>query len=135
MNTVKKAAKFIILLIIGLVAGIFIAGVISGAKGVLEGDKAEAIKTVLIKNCDCDSVDQFMYARGIQYSKKDGLSVEKAEYELVNCSYDNIDKEITRINKLLAEQVKGYDKLDLLKLEFVGADKRETFTIKNGIVQ
>lgn len=135
MKTVKKVIKYVVLLIVGLFVGVFIAGVISGAKDALSGDKSEAIKTVLTENCKCESVNQFIYARGIQFNKEDGLSTEKAEYELVNCEYENIDKEVDRLNKVLVEKVKGYEDLDLLKLEFVGAEKHETFTIKNAVIQ
>lgn len=135
MTTVKKVIKYTLLIIVGLFAGIFIAGLVTGIKDHIKEDKSEAIKTVLLENCDCDSVNQFIYAKGIQFSKTDGLSTEKAEYELVNCSYDNVNKEVVRINKMLVNQVKGYEDVDLLKLEFVGAEKHETFTIKNAIIQ
>lgn len=135
MITVKKVTKHTLLLIVGLFTGIFITGLVTGIKDHIKEDKSEAIKTVLTENCDCESVNQFIYAKGIQFSKADGLSTEKAEYELVNCSYDNINEEVNRINKMLVTQVKGYEDVDLLKLEFVGAEKHETFTIKNAIVQ
>lgn len=135
MTTVKKVIKYVVLLIVGLFAGVFIAGVISGAKGALGGDKSEAIEIVLTENCKCESVNQFIYSRGIQFSKEDGISTEKAEFELVNCTYENINTEVARLNKILADNVEGYKELDLLNLEFVGAEKHETFTIKNGIVQ
>ena len=131
MTTVKKVIKYTLLIIVGLFTGIFIAGFVTGIKE----DKSEAIKTVLLENCDCESVNRFMYAKGIQFGKTDGLSTEKAEYELVNCSYDNVNKEVVRINKMLVHQVKGYEDIDLLKLEFVGAEKHETFTIINGVIQ
>ncbi len=135
MGTVKKAIKYVVLLIVGLFIGVSIAGMVSGAKEALRGDKAEAIKNVLSENCECEAVNQFMYSKGIQFSKEDGLSTEKVEYELVNCKYDNILNEVDRINKLLGSEVKGYADVDLLKLEFVGAEKHENFIIKNGVIQ
>lgn len=135
MTTLKKTIKYTLLLIVGVFAGIFIAGIVTGIKDHIKEDKSQAIKTVLIDNCDCETINQFMYTKGIQFSKTDGLSTEKVEYELVNCSYDNINKEVNRINEMLANQVKGYEDVDLLKLEFIGDEKHETFTIKNGFIQ
>ncbi|TVZ52539.1 hypothetical protein [Dokdonia sp. Hel_I_53] len=135
MKKVTKGIKYVLLLIVGLITGIFLVGIVSGAKDALSGSKADAIKKTLTANCQCDEINQFIYAQGIQYSKTDGLSTEKAEYELVNCKYENITKEVARINELLANQVAGYEDLDLLKLEFVGTENHQTFIIKNAQIQ
>jgi len=135
MKTAKKITKTILLLIVGLFVGVFIIGAVNGVKDALKADKSEAIRTTLLKHCDCESINSFIYAKGIQFSKTDGVSNEKAEYELLNCKYENLDQEVERINKLLKSEVEGYEDLDVLKLEYVGKEKHETITIKNGIVQ
>lgn len=139
MKSIRKGIKYIGFLIIGLFLGSLFAsavmGGLDGAKAALRGDKSKAIEAVLIENCDCESIQTFIYSRGIQFSKDDGLSTEKAEYELRNCKYDVLHKEVLRVNQLLADQVEGYNDLDILKLEFVGKEKHETITIKNGIIQ
>lgn len=135
MNTLKKGIKYIGLLILGFFVGVFIMGAVNGAKAALNGDKSEAIKNVLIEHCDCESVNQFMYMKGIQYSTEDGITNEKVEYELTNCTYENLASETFRLNELLKKEVHDYEDVDFLKLEFVGAEKHETIIIKNGIIQ
>lgn len=135
MTSLKKVIKYALLLVVGLFAGVFIAGAISGVKDALSADKSDAIQAALIDHCECESVTSFIYTKGIHFSKEEGVSTETAEYELKNCTYDNLYKEVARLNLALLEEVEGYDEVDLLKLEFVGADKHETITIKNGVIQ
>ncbi len=135
MKTVKKVIKYVLLLVGGLIAGIFMTGAISGAKDALSGDKSEAIETVLKENCDCESINQLIYMKGLQFNSKEGMTSEKGEYELINCTYESLAQETFRINEILLKEVQGYKELDLLKLEFVGPEKHETITIKNGVIQ
>lgn len=133
MRTFKKVIKIAGFAFLGILAGIFIKGIVDGFKGQI--DIAQSVETAIEKSCDCEAVNQFMYARGIQYSTKDGLTTEKAEFELVNCQYDNLDEEVRRLNKALQNEVARYADLDLLTLEFVGTNQHHTVTIKNGIIQ
>lgn len=130
-----KIGKYILGILVAIFAGIFIAGTIDGLKAAVRGDKSIAVKEALSKHCDCDEINQFLYAKGIQFNTEDGVSTEKAEYELVNCSYQNLQSEIVRINNILTAEVEGYTDLDILKLEFVGQEQHHTITIKNGIIQ
>lgn len=133
MRTFKKVIKTVGLAFLGMIIGFLIKGGINGF--VDHMDKAHNVETAIKENCDCEEVNQFMYARGIQYSSEDGITTEKAEFELVNCQYNNLDEEAQRLNALLQEVVYGYADLDLLTLEFVGAEQHHTITIKNGIIQ
>jgi len=135
MKTLVKGIKYIAIVIAAAIGTVFIAGMIKGASDAIRNDKGDAIHQALSKHCDCEDVNQFIYAYGAQFSKSDGFSTEKAEYQLTNCTYDNLDQEAARINAILIEEVVDYKDLDLLKLEFVGPEKHETVTIKNGVIQ
>ena len=130
-----KIIKHTLWIFVAICAGIFIAGTIDGVKTALRGDKSIAVKEVLSKHCDCDEINQFLYSKGIQFNTEDGITTEKAEYELVNCSYQDLQSEIVRLNNILLAEVDGYADLDILKLEFIGQEQHHTITIKNGIIQ
>lgn len=133
MRKLNKGILIAAFAFLGIVTGIFIKGTVDGFNE--EMDVAQYIEKAIKKNCDCEAVNQFMYARGIQYSIEDGLTTEKAEFELVNCQYKNLEDEVRRLNKTLQNEVARYTDLDLLTLEFVGTDQHHTITIKNGIIQ
>jgi hypothetical protein len=133
MRTFKKVIKTVGFAFLGMLIGFLIKGGINGF--VDHMDKAHNVEIAIKENCDCEKVNQFMYARGIQFNAKDGITTEKAEFELVNCQYDNLEEEVSRLNAHLQDAVYGYADLDLLTLEFVGAEQHHTITIKNGIIQ
>jgi hypothetical protein len=133
MRTFKKVIKTVGLAFLGMLIGFLIKG---GINGIVDHmDKAHNVEIAIKENCDCEEVNQFMYARGIQYSAEDGITTEKAEFELVNCQYNNLGEEFNRLYNVLKDAVYGYADLDLLTLEFVGAEQHHTITIKNGIIQ
>lgn len=133
MRTFKKVIKTVGLAFLGMLMGFLIKGGINGF--VDHMDKAHNVEIAIKENCDCEEVNQFMYARGIQYNAEDGITTEKAEFELVNCQYNNLEEEVSRLNDVLQDAVYGYADLDLLTLEFVGDEQHHTITIKNGIIQ
>ncbi len=135
MKPVIKVIKYVAIGGIAILGGIFIAGAVKGATDHVMGDKSFALKQALNEHCNCESVDQIVYLKGAQYSTQDGLSTERAEYQLNACDYEDLQKEVMRLNEVLKKEVHGYDDLDLLKLEFVGAEQHETVIIKNGKVQ
>ena len=135
MKTLKKNIKYFLIVFFAILCGIALAGVAKGFSNHNKGDKSFAIAQALTKNCDCESVEQFIYVRGIVYSTEEGITNEKAEYELTNCKYESLAKESYRINEMLTETVRYYEDIDYLKLEFIGPEKREAVIIKNGIIQ
>ncbi|MET2986155.1 hypothetical protein [Aureibaculum conchae] len=128
-NTYVKTG--IIILVLVLVA-VFVNGFLDGYQDA--ADKSILITEVLEDNCDCKEVSQLIYAKGLQLGK-DGISTEKAEYELIDCNYKSIEEEAIRINKILKKEVKDFATFDLLTLEFSNNLNRETVTIKNGVIQ
>ncbi|MDY7394818.1 hypothetical protein UMM65_06165 [Aureibaculum sp. 2210JD6-5] len=128
-NTYLKPGIIILALIL---IAVFVNGFLDGYQDSIE--KSDLITEVLEENCDCDEVNRIIYAKGLQFGK-DGISTEKAEYELIDCNYQSIMTEAVRINIILKKEVKGFDAIDLLTLEFNNHQNREKITIKNGIIQ
>lgn len=128
-NTYIKIAIIILILIL---VSVFINGFLNGYKNTM--DKSNLITEVLGENCDCKEIDQTIYAKGLQLGK-DGISTEKAEYELIDCNYQSIEQEGMRINKILKKKIKEFETFDLLILEFNNNQNSETITIKNGVIQ
>lgn len=104
------------------------------AKALKTKDKSSNILKVLQENCDCKEINQIIYAKGIQYGKN-GLSTERAEYELVDCQFTSVEQEIERINVMLHKKIENYTDLDLLEIEFENENANQTFIIKNGKIQ
>lgn len=128
----KKSTKTILTMILFLcLGGLFGYTVTSSLKS---SDRSKSITEVLKNNCDCKEVNQIIYAKGIQFGSN-GLSTEKGEYQLVDCKFSSAKKEAKKIQELLSEKVKGFDKVDLLELEFVNENNSETIVIKNGKIQ
>ncbi|MHA7055699.1 hypothetical protein ACWGOQ_0000660 [Aquimarina sp. M1] len=122
--------KQLILLFIGMMAGLLTYAVIVGGK---VEDKSNAILKVLQSNCDCDQIKQFLYVKGLAVSEN-GISTETAEYELKNCKYADVHKEATRINQLLIKKVAGYQDIDRFTLAFVNRNSSKLVTINNGTI-
>jgi hypothetical protein len=123
----RLALKIIGFLVLGLLFGYTVGTIINS------GERSNTITQVLEDNCNCKEVNQVIYAKGIQYGKE-GLTTEKAEYLLVDCDTDLSEKGIEKLNQQLKKEVKNFDELDLLELEFTSRNKSKTIIIKNGIV-
>ncbi len=54
---------------------------------------------------------------------------------MIDCKYQSIEEEAIRINKILNKEVRGFDAIDQLTLEFNNSQNNETVTIKNGVIQ
>lgn len=111
---------------------VFVNGFLDGYQDSIE--KSDLIIEVLEDNCECDEVNQIFYAKGLQFGN-DGISNEKAEYELIDCNYISIREEAIRINEILSKGVIGFEAIDILTLEFNSNQNREKITIKNGVIQ
>lgn len=127
-KTTKTIGTMILFLCLG---GLFGYTVTSALKST---DRSKSITEVLKDNCDCKEINQIIYAKGIQFGTN-GLSTEKGEYQLVDCKFSSVKTEVQRIQTLLKSKVKGFDKVDLLELEFVNGAASETIIIKNGKIQ
>ena len=128
----KKTTKTIVTMLLFLcLGGLFGYTVTSALKST---DRSKSITQVLKDNCDCKEVNQIIYAKGVQFGSN-GLSTEKGEYQLVDCKLKSAKKEAEKIQDLLSTKVKGFDKVDLLELEFVNGNISETIVIKNGKIQ
>ncbi|MCH3881542.1 MULTISPECIES: hypothetical protein [Tenacibaculum] len=129
MRKTKKTAVIIILfLCLGGLVGYTVGSVVKSS------DRSTTILQVLKDNCNCKEVNQIIYAQGIQFGAN-GLSTEKGEFQLIDCEYISVKDEVTKIQKLLQSNVKDFDKVDLLELEFVNKEKSETVIIKKGKIQ
>lgn len=124
-----------------IVIGILVAGfVIIAVKGFYNTYKTDYNTTdVVLKtledNCDCEDISKSMYTKGIQFSKDDGFTTEKADFKLVNCKYSNFNNEVSRIESLLQNEVENISNFNQITLDFVSNDKHETVIIKNGKIQ
>lgn len=128
----KRSAKTFWVIFLFLIAGGFLGYTVGSSFRASE--RSASIRKVLEEHCDCKKINQVIYAKGIQFGKE-GVSTEKGEYELVDCTFTSIAAETKRIHELLKAKVKGFDKVDLLELEFVNGDTSETIYIKKGIIQ
>ena len=101
--------------------------------------KNNGIKTntiIFLKDeCDCKEVNQIIYAKGLQYSKNNGLTTEKIEYQLIDCSYLSITDQATKINNALLKEIEDFKEFDLITLEFLNGTNSEKVVIKNGTIQ
>jgi len=127
-KTTKTIARTLLFLCLG---GLFGYTVTSSVKS---SDRSSNIRQVLKDNCECKEVNQIIFATGIQFGAN-GLSTEKGEYQLVDCKFSSLKKEIEKIQKLLQSKVKGFSKVDVLEFEFINGKNSETVVIKNGKIQ
>ncbi|RPD94594.1 hypothetical protein EGM88_11835 [Aureibaculum marinum] len=128
----KKLTKTGIIIIVAVAVVVSVLGFLEGYKDAT--DRSDLINEVLEANCDCEEVNQIIYAKGLQFGN-DGMSTEKAEYQLVNCDYESFVSESIRINKILNKKIKGFNDFDLLIIEMNNKTNREILTIKNGVIQ
>ena len=139
METKKKnTARNIIIafLIVGaiIIAVPFFMGMYIGITS-HTGTTGEISKT-LEENCNCEKVNVDHSAYGIQFSRTDGLTGEKASYTLKNCKINkSFTAEGVRLNDLLVSEVEGYKDLDVVHLNFENEDQMNRIVIKKGKLQ
>ena len=130
-NTLKK-----ILIAAFIAIGLFLAipfgfGMYSGFK--LHTGVTGEIETTISNHCNCESVTSDISAMGIQYSKEDGMTHQKASYILTDCNFTGSAKEeAIKINDALKRDVEEYEKLDIIELTFQFGEITETVKIKEG---
>ena len=124
--------KIPIIIVILLILTEFTTGFISGFTSAKE--KSIAIIEVLENNCDCKEIKQSIYLKGIQFSKE-GISKEKGEFQLIDCNFESLEVEVNRINEILNKEVKNFNEVDQLRLEFINSDVSQSVVIKNGVIQ
>ncbi len=132
MANKKTYFKLGIIILSILLIVVFVNGFLDGYQDSIE--KSDQITEILEEHCECDEVNRILYAKGLQFGN-DGISTEKAEYELINCNYESFKEEASRINKILNKEVRGFDVIDQITLEFNNNQHNETVIIKNGIIQ
>lgn len=130
----KLAKKISIAFVIAMVAFISIPfgfGMYSGIK--LHTGVTSKLEIAIEENCQCEEVRFNLSAHGLQFSKEDGITSQKASYVLKDCNYEGtVVEEATRINNCLKNTVAGYETLDLIELIFQSAETTETVKIKDG---
>ncbi len=131
MKKTKTFKTGMIILILVLVA-VSINGFLDGYQDAK--DKSGEIIEVLEKNCDCEKIEQVVYSSGIQF-EKGSISKERGEYQLIDCNFTSLELESERILKILEKNVKHFNELDHLELEFIINDESQIVVIKNGIIQ
>lgn len=137
--TLKNASKKIIALVIVLVIfasiGVYKTAYSIG-KSVGKSFKIDdQITAILKEECDCKEVNQLIYAKGLQYSKNDGLTTEKIEYQLIDCSYTNLEEHSKKINAVLNKKIEGFHDFDMVSLEFINGSSKQTVIIQNGEIK
>lgn len=134
-NVSKKTIALLIVLVLFTSIGIYKTGYSLG-KSIGKSFKIDdQITAVLKEECDCKEVNQLIYAKGLQYSKNDGLTTEKIEYQLIDCSYTNLEEHSEKLNIALNERIKDFHDFDMVSLEFVNGNSKQTVVIKNGEIK
>lgn len=128
----KTTPKTIFIIFLFLILGGVLGYIISSS--IHSFDNSKKILKVLKENCDCKEINQILYATGVQYGKN-GLSTEKGEYELIDCEFSSLKKEVERIQQILHNKVDNFNKVDLLELDFINGKNSQTVIIKKGIIQ
>lgn len=130
----KLAKRIIIGFVIAFVACISIPfgfGMYSGVK--LHTGVTGSLEKAIDRNCQCEEVQFNLSAHGLQFSKEDGVTNQKASYILKGCHFKGtVKEEATRINSYLKRTVTGYETMDLIELTFQSAGTTETVKIKGG---
>lgn len=124
--------QLILKLILGAAIGFFLG--FGGVKMVKAHFKStSAIEQTIKDNCNCESVSKEHAFVGIQFSKEDGFTEQKASYILKNCEYEgSATQETQRLNEHLQVSVENYESLDLIELSFQSNYKNELVKIKHG---
>lgn len=128
MKTKKLIITFILTGVVGFVVG---KTVFDSVK--TDSENTQKIQNILKENCNCESIEKSMYAKGVQYNNDQGFTTEKVDFTLTNCQYENLREEGERIAKRLNKE--GFATFNLITLDFISDEKQETITIKNGKIQ
>jgi hypothetical protein len=128
MKTKKLIITFILTGFVGFVVG---KTVFDSVK--TDSENTQKIQNILKENCNCESIEKSMYAKGVQYNNDQGFTTEKVDFTLTNCQYENLREEGERIAKRLNKE--GFATFNLITLDFISDEKQETITIKNGKIQ
>lgn len=122
--------KLIIGAIIGISFGFGIGKMVKSNYGL-----TTAIEKALQENCDCELVYKDISTVGIQFSKEDGFTNQKASYVLKNCNYKgSAMEEALRIDEHLKASVENYDSVDVIELIFHSDGEKELVKIKDGSI-
>ncbi|WP_117879858.1 hypothetical protein [Aureibaculum luteum] len=132
MTKKKNITTTVIMAVVLVAIAVMIKGFLDGYQDAT--DRSDLISEVLEENCDCTEINQIIYAKGLQFGKE-GLSTEKAEYQMIDCDYQSFEGEAIRINDLLNKKVKGFKDFDLLTIELNNKKNTEIITIRNGVIQ
>lgn len=128
MKTKKLIITFILSGVVGFVVG---KTVFDSVK--TDSENTQKIQNILKENCNCESIEKSMYAKGVQYNNDQGFTTEKVDFTLTNCQYENLREEGERIAKRLNKE--SFATFNLITLDFISDEKQETITIKNGKIQ
>jgi hypothetical protein len=128
MKTKKLIITFILTGVVGFVVG---KTVFDSVK--TDSENTQKIQSILNENCNCESIEKSIYAKGVQYSNNQGFTTETVDFILTNCKYDTLNEEGERIAKILNKE--GFATFNLITLDFISDEKQETITIKNGKIQ
>ncbi len=94
------------------------------------------IEKAIDNSCQCKEVLFDLSAHGLQYSKEDGFTNQKASYVLKGSDFQGTAKEeASRINDFLKSTVAGYETLEFIELTFQfdeTEETAETVKIKDG---
>lgn len=122
-------------LIFGLLIAVsFSFGMYSGIVSHTGTNKA-IIKT-LEKECDCEAIDVAHAAYGLQISKKDGMTTDRATFNVTDCKLRSSVKETMHaVHNELLKNVEGYKKMDRVAFSFNQDGTRDVIVVKNGQIQ
>ncbi|QCX40625.1 hypothetical protein FF125_20085 [Aureibaculum algae] len=132
MTKKKNITRTVIIAVVLVAIAVMIKGFLDGYQDAT--DRSDLISEVLEENCDCTEINQIIYAKGLQFGKE-GMSTEKAEYQMIDCDYQYFEDEAIRINEILNKKVKGFKDFDLLTIELNNKKNTEIITIRNGVIQ
>ncbi|QIE59999.1 hypothetical protein G5B37_10615 [Rasiella rasia] len=97
---------------------------------------SEAIVKTLKEECDCKAIEVSHAAYGLQFSKDDGITTQKAAYILKDCNAAmTISETMNRVHTSLLTKVEGYEKMDVVQFVFEQDETSSTVEVNNGIIQ
>lgn len=117
---------------IAIFIAVFAVGMAKGFINQKDKNVSKNILQVLKNNCSCKDIKLTMFSEGLQFSKTDGFSKEKADYQLTDCDFLNFKEEAKRICQLLKNEVEDLKDFDLITLDFLSNAEYKTITIENG---
>ena len=133
-KTVKRITQGALVVLILCIAIPFGFGMYAGITSHM--GTTGAIAKALEKECNCKDIEIDLTAYGLQYSKEDGVTGEKAAYVLKDCAGTATALEETkRFNKIFLEEIEGYAAIDIIHFQFKNGKIVEGVTVKKGVVQ